>query len=108
MGAAVIRCAPVGWRIRVPLRAGEMAAASDKAAILIKKGDPVQLIAGNASFTVSTTMIADEDGAQGDMIRVRAGKEMAGMAKSLERDPQVELVLRNRTRELGLEIGMGR
>src|SRR3546814_1732569 len=33
---------------------------------------------------------------------------MAGMAKSLERDPQVELVLRNRTRELGLEIGMGR
>ncbi|HEY9581022.1 MAG TPA: flagella basal body P-ring formation protein FlgA [Rhizorhapis sp.] len=77
MGAAVIRCAPVGWRIRVPLRAGEMAAASDKAAILIKKGDPVQLIAGNASFTVSTTMIADEDGAQGDMIRVRADRRSA-------------------------------
>src|SRR3546814_20823 len=45
----------------------------------------------------------------GDMAgRERTGKEMAGMAKSLERDPQVELVLRNRTRELGLEIGMGR
>src|SRR3546814_3898220 len=40
--------------------------------------------------------------------RERTGKEMAGMAKSLERDPQVELVLSNRTRELGLEIGMGR
>ncbi|AGH51576.1 conjugal transfer relaxase TraA (plasmid) [Sphingomonas sp. MM-1] len=40
--------------------------------------------------------------------RDRAGKEMAGMAKSLERDPQVESILRNRTRELGLEIGMGR
>src|SRR3546814_18346564 len=40
--------------------------------------------------------------------RERTGNEMAGMAKSLERDPQVELVLRNRTRELGLEIGMGR
>src|SRR3546814_20959911 len=45
----------------------------------------------------------------GDMAgRERTGKEMAGMAKSLERDPQVEVVLRNRTRELGLEIGMGR
>jgi hypothetical protein len=45
----------------------------------------------------------------GDMAgREKAGKEMAGMAKSLERDPQVESILRNRTRELGLEIGMSR
>ncbi|ARR57586.1 Ti-type conjugative transfer relaxase TraA (plasmid) [Rhizorhabdus wittichii DC-6] len=43
----------------------------------------------------------------GDMAgREKAGKEMAGMAKSLERDPQVESILRGRTRELGLEIGM--
>ena len=40
--------------------------------------------------------------------RERTCKEMAGMAKSLERDPQVESILRNRTRELGLEIGMSR
>tara|TARA_R110000868_G_scaffold276108_1_gene535767 strand:- start:7187 stop:10111 length:2925 start_codon:yes stop_codon:yes gene_type:complete len=40
--------------------------------------------------------------------REKAGKEMAGMAKSLERDPQVESILRGRTRELGLEIGMNR
>jgi len=45
----------------------------------------------------------------GDMAaREKIGQEMAGMAKSLERDPQVESVLRNRTRELGLEIGMNR
>ncbi len=43
----------------------------------------------------------------GDMTgREKAGKEMAGMAKSLERDPQVESILRGRSRELGLEIGM--
>ena len=40
--------------------------------------------------------------------REKAGKAMAGMAKSLERDPQVESILRGRTRELGLEIGMER
>ncbi|PSO09709.1 MULTISPECIES: Ti-type conjugative transfer relaxase TraA [unclassified Sphingobium] len=45
----------------------------------------------------------------GDMAgREKAGKEMASMAKSLERDPQVESILRGRTRELGLEIGMNR
>lgn len=45
----------------------------------------------------------------GDMAaREKAGKDMAGMAKSLERDPQVESILRGRTRELGLEIGMER
>src|SRR3546814_15282186 len=45
----------------------------------------------------------------GDMTgREKAGKEMAGMAKSLERDPQVESILRGRERELGLEMGMGR
>lgn len=37
--------------------------------------------------------------------RERAGKEMAGLAKSLERDPQMESVLRGRSRELGLEMG---
>src|SRR3546814_15676935 len=40
--------------------------------------------------------------------RERMGKEMAGMAKSLERDPQVESVLRGRTRELGFEMDMSR
>src|SRR3546814_6176820 len=38
----------------------------------------------------------------GDMSgREKAGQEMAGMAKSLERDPQVESLLRGRSRELG-------
>lgn len=45
----------------------------------------------------------------GDMAgREKAGKEMADMAKSLERDPQVESILRGRTRELGLEMGKDR
>jgi Ti-type conjugative transfer relaxase TraA len=45
----------------------------------------------------------------GDMAgRDRAGQAMAGMAKSLERDPQMESVLRGRTRELGLEKSMER
>ena len=45
----------------------------------------------------------------GDMAgRDKAGQAMAGMAKSLERDPQMESVLRNRRPELGLQMEMGR
>lgn len=35
-------------------------------------------------------------------------RQMAGMAKSLERDPQVESLLRNRSRELGIGMDPGR
>src|SRR3546814_20113085 len=38
----------------------------------------------------------------------RVGQEMAGMAKSLERDAQVESLLRGRSRDLGLDAAMGR
>ena len=38
----------------------------------------------------------------------RVGQEMAGMAKSLERDAQVESLLRGRSRELGIDAAMGR
>jgi flagella basal body P-ring formation protein FlgA len=77
MGAAVVRCAALGWRIRVPLRVNAAASASQRTATLVRKGDPVELVAGGASFTVSTQMIADEDGAQGEMIRVRADRSAA-------------------------------
>lgn len=83
MNAATVSCASLGWRIRVPLAMSGQAAAprntasysapsaAPSQAIVVKKGDPVQLIAGNDSFTISRTMIADEDGAIGAMIRVR-------------------------------------
>ena len=87
-GAAMVECKATGWRVRVPLRAGGAAAgpptmsanpafaraAGNAAAprpVIVKKGDPVQLIAGGAAFSVSRVMIADEDGGAGDMIRVR-------------------------------------
>ncbi len=38
---------------------------------VIKKGDPVELVAGSEVFSVSRLMIADQDGAVGDLISVR-------------------------------------
>jgi len=89
-GAAVVKCDALGWRIRVPLApGGNVPAAPAYAAprpamrpapapgreIVIRKGDPVQLIAGGPSFTASRAMIADEDGAIGQMIRVREDRK---------------------------------
>lgn len=86
-GAAMVQCEPLGWRIRVPLVAGGAAAAAPSAAhygsaarpvqreIVVKRGDPVQLLAGDASFSVSRMMIADADGAVGETIRVREDKD---------------------------------
>ncbi|WP_420146331.1 flagella basal body P-ring formation protein FlgA [Sphingobium sp.] len=97
-GAAMVKCESLGWRIRVPLVAGGAAAASGpvprnasayganrfsrpapavaKEAV-VRKGDPVQLMAGNAVFSVSRMMVADEDGAMGETIRVREDKRSA-------------------------------
>lgn len=86
-GAAIVKCDAVGWRIRVPLSGGGVAAAPvarygavarpAQRDMVVKRGDPVQLLAGNASFSVSRVMIADEDGAVGDTIRVREDKKAA-------------------------------
>lgn len=94
-GAAIVKCEALGWRIRVPLVAGASAATSGpvpRAAAanrftpaartvstehVVKRGDPVQLMAGNAAFSVSRVMIADEDGAVGATIRVREDKKSA-------------------------------
>lgn len=90
-GAAIVKCDALGWRIRVPLVAGGAVAGpvaryaptarpmlreAPKEAV-VKKGDPVQLLAGNASFSVSRMMMADEDGALGETIRVREDKKSA-------------------------------
>lgn len=86
-GAAMVKCDALGWRVRVPLVPGGAAAASGPVArygmasrpapkeSAVKRGDPVQLMAGNAVFSVSRMMVADEDGAIGETIRVREDRK---------------------------------
>lgn len=103
LGAVALRCESLGWRIRVPLVKSPNAQAvanatavgnTSPAAIyqpsqpttppLIKRGDPVQLIAGDGGFTVSTTAVAQEDGRLGGRIRVKPsdkGQIVIGMVE---------------------------
>lgn len=76
LGALPLRCEPLGWRIRVPLVrvAGAPAAApaaQPQQPPVIKRGDPVELVAGDSSFSVSAQAIAQEDGRSGGKVRVK-------------------------------------
>ena len=79
IGAVALRCTPLNWRIRVPLArlagstggSGAVAMAV-KVAPVVRKGDPVDLVAEQSGFSVSVSAIAQEDGAPGSRIRVRA------------------------------------
>ncbi len=92
MNAAVVSCPAIGWRIRVPLamapKPQNTAITTTKTVqppvVLIKKGDPVQLVAGNDEFSVSRMMYADEDGATGSLIRVREDNRSAPVVARVE------------------------
>ncbi len=91
LGAATLRCAEIGWRIRVPLVRGGNAPAprgsasagqpvqQQRMAPVIRRGDPVDLVAGDAGFAVSSQVIAEQDGGPGDRIRVRGDRSKPPM-----------------------------
>lgn len=76
LGAVAVRCASLGWRIRVPLARG-LSASAVREEPVIRKGDPVELIAGGRYFEVSTQAVAEQDGAPGARIRVRSAPKAA-------------------------------
>ncbi len=78
-GAVTVRCTTSGWRLRVPLTRAYTALAASAASTGgsatipnadIRKGDPIQLVAQGASFSISVDATAMEDGRIGNRIRV--------------------------------------
>lgn len=82
-GAATVRCPSLGWRLRVPLVRGGGAPAGSampsrvRAEPVVRRGDPVEMQVATGGFTVSLQAIAEQDGAPGDRIRVRADSKSA-------------------------------
>lgn len=82
MGAVALRCAAAGWRIRVPLTrlgggAGGAGGLQMRAEALVRRGDPVDLVAESGNFSVSVSGVAQEDGAMGSRIRIKADGQNA-------------------------------
>jgi flagella basal body P-ring formation protein FlgA len=95
LGAVAVRCASLGWRIRVPLtRAAAQTygvAAPTRSEPVIRKGDQVELTASSGSFTVSTVAVAEQDGAPGERIRVRADAKKGVVIGVVTQDGRVSM-----------------
>lgn len=69
-GAVIVRCPALGWRFRVPVKLSLEPAGSPE--IVIRKGEMVECVSDGPGFAVSTTMIALEDAAAGQPVRVKS------------------------------------
>jgi flagella basal body P-ring formation protein FlgA len=65
-----IRCASLGWRLRV----GVARLVSARAEVMVHKGDHVEATVEGEAFDVTTTAIALDDGAKGASIRLKIGE----------------------------------
>lgn len=92
LGALTIACPAVGWRLRVPLqRIVGPTIAAPSAQPVIRKGDPVEIFVESRGFSVSTETIAQEDGAIGDRIRVKADSKAPVMIAEIVASGRVRL-----------------
>ena len=95
-GAVTVRCDAIGWRIRVAVIGGGASvpvaqAATARATPIVRRGDQVQIVALAGSFTVSTIGIAEQDGAEGERIRVRTERRTAPFFGQVLADGRVAL-----------------
>ena len=70
-----VRCASLGWRVRVPMsgRASATSAgfAAPSTAPVIRRGDTVRVTLESETFSVSYSAIANQDGRVGESIALR-------------------------------------
>lgn len=76
--ALAVRCASLGWRLRVPMTtpagAAPMATSYSRSAAsapVIRRGDNVRVTIDTENFSVSYTAVATEDGRVGETIGLR-------------------------------------
>lgn len=69
-GVVVVRCPQIGWRLRVS--AGSQKSSSEVADIAVRKGELVECVSAGSGYSVSTNMVALEDAAIGQPVRVKS------------------------------------
>ena len=79
-GELVVRCAAIGWRLRVPVIVPRAA----QSAVVIRRSDSVELAVGGKGFSVLSTAVALEDGREGAMMRVKSPTGQATMTARVE------------------------
>jgi flagellar basal body P-ring formation protein FlgA len=70
-GMIAIRCVPLGWRLRVPVRMEPSSAAFASQEPTIRRGETVNVRIVGDSYSVSYDGVAMDDGPMGGSIRVK-------------------------------------
>lgn len=92
--ALAVRCASLGWRLRVPLStpaAGPANAAPTAASFtrpatgapVIRRGDNVRVTIDTESFSISYAAVAAEDGRVGEMIALRGNDAKSSLSATV-------------------------
>lgn len=68
---AMIHCAPLDWRISVPLVRSEEGRHGSASQEMVKRGQTIMLVVQKNGFEISRQMQADRSGGLGDIIPVR-------------------------------------
>ncbi len=69
-GSVTVRCPALGWRVRVLMKQSPVSAESGET--VIRKGEMVECVSGGPGFAVSTMMLALDDAAAGQPVRVKS------------------------------------
>lgn len=73
LGAVAVRCASLGWRVRVLVEGSAVPLVTEP--ILIKRGDPVTVNFIAPGFSVTASGIAESEARLGERVRVRVDQK---------------------------------
>jgi flagellar basal body P-ring formation protein FlgA len=73
-----IRCAALGWRVRVPLMPS-VTKTAESSAVLVRRGDVVELVYEGDGFAATSSGTAIDDGPMGKAIRVKTSASGAAV-----------------------------
>jgi flagellar basal body P-ring formation protein FlgA len=74
-GAVAVRCAALGWRIRLPVEG--VVRADGLTPVIIRRGDPVTVEYEAHGFSITAAGVAESEGRRGDPVRVRVAQKSA-------------------------------
>jgi flagellar basal body P-ring formation protein FlgA len=89
-GAVTLRCPAAGWRLRVAVTETDMT--EHRSIAVVRRGNPVDLIYEGQGFAVSRPGMALEDGAVGQIIRVKTTSSAAPVSAMVGGDGKARLL----------------
>jgi flagellar basal body P-ring formation protein FlgA len=89
-GAVTLRCPAAGWRLRVAVT--ETDTHEPRSMPVVRRGTPVALVYDGQGFAVSGTGMALEDGAVGQIIRVKTTPSAAPVSAMIGDDGKARLM----------------